>query len=392
MKAIELNITFIITGLGIGGAETMLLKLLQNIDRRKFSPQVISLSSAGELGPAIAALGIPVLALEMKQGWRALTALPRMIRHLRARKPDLVHTWMYHADLLGGIASRMAGIRNLAWGIRHSNLSPEMNKRSTLAVVSICARLSHWLPQRILVCSETARETHIAQGYNAQKMTVVPNGFDVSRFRPDPQLRDAVRMELGAPCGAPLVGIVARFDPQKNHIGFLRAMGLLHRQLPAAHFLLAGRNVDAGNGLLLEAARAAGIDGHCHFLGQREDVPRLMASLDVLVSSSHGEAFPNALGEAMACGVPCVATNVGDCAFIVGDTGKVVARSHDIEGLAQATAALLALPQEARQALGERARERVTTLFEIHHVVSLFEDFYEEMATSSPQIHEKGCA
>jgi glycosyltransferase involved in cell wall biosynthesis len=381
-EGVELNIVFVITGLGQGGAETMLLKLLQNIDRSKFSPQVVTLSSAGELGPAITALGIPVVALNMARNWRALAAVPRLIRHLRTEKPDIVHTWMYHADLLGGIAARAAGLRELVWGIRHSNLSPAVNKRSTLAVVALCARLSHWLPKSILVCSEAARRAHVAHGYSARKMAVIPNGFDISRFKSEPQARDAVRKELGLAPDALLIGVVARFDPQKNHVGFLQAMGLLHPQWPTAHFLLAGKGIDRNNRPLLEAARKAGIDGHCHFIGPRADIPRVMASLDVLVSPSHGEAFPNVLGEAMACEIPCVVTDVGDCAYIIGDTGRIVTRSDDAAGLADATASVLAMSSDARKALGKKARERVTEHFEIRRVVSMFENFYCKTAST----------
>jgi glycosyltransferase involved in cell wall biosynthesis len=384
-----MNITFIITGLGVGGAETMLLKLVQHLDRRRFTPDIVSLSSVGDLGPRFSALGIPILALDMAKDWRGLGALARLRRHLRASRSDFVHTWMYHADLLGGIAARSVGIRNLAWGIRHSNLSPQLNKRSTLAVASVCARLSHWMPSDILVCSHAARQNHIEYGYSERKIQVIPNGFDIARFVPEPLAREAVRSELRVAPDTPLIGLVARWDPQKNHKGFLRAMGLLHRREPRARFLLVGKGVDDNNGLLQAAARDAGIQAYCHFLGPRNDIPRLMAALDVMVSSSLGEAFPNVLGEAMSCGIPCVATKVGDCAEIIGDTGLLVEDANDTQGIAMATDTLLTLSKAQRQTLGDRARQRIVTHFDIHRVVQMYENFYSTTDAASRQENSK---
>lgn len=383
-------ITFVITGLGQGGAEAMLLKLLQNLDRRRFMPRVVSLTTRGELAASIEDLGIPVTALEARRGWRAGAALPALVRLLRAHRPQIVHTWMYHADLLGGVAARWVGVRQLVWGIRHSNLSPEVNKRSTLAVAAWCARLSHWLPARILACSDAAMASHVRHGYCARKMSVIPNGFDISRFTPDPLARHQVRGELGLAPRTMLVGMVARYDVQKNHAGFLQAMGLVHRRLPEVHFLLAGLGIDPDNQVLLAAAQAAGIATHCHFLGPRSDVPRLMAALDVLVLPSHGEAFPNVLGEAMACEVPCVVTDVGDSAFIVGATGRIVPRSDDTQGLAEATTSMLLLPQKEREALGQAARARVAQYFELQHVVRKYENFYADLAGHTANAPHQG--
>ena len=357
----------------------MLLKVLEYIDRDRFSPHVISLSSLGEIGPRIQALGIPVEAVGMKPGIGVPSAFRRLVKALRKIHPDVVHTWMYHADLVGGVAAKLAGVRAVGWGIRHSNLSKGANKSLTLAVVGICARLSGLVPKLILVNSEAARQIHCDRGYRSEKMVVVPNGFDLSRFHPNQAARPEVRSELGLATGTPLVGFVGRFDPQKNHRGFIEAAALLHARMPAVQFIFAGNGVDPGNTILTEAAKAAGISGACHFLGQRNDMPKLMAAFDVLASASIGEAFPNVLGEAMACGIPCAVTDVGDSAGIIGDTGRAVA-SGDMQGLASALEELLALPADERTSLGERARRRVFDLFEIGKVARQYEAFYEELS------------
>ncbi len=372
------SLCLIITGLSTGGAETMLFKLLQNLDRSRFAPTVISLTTQGEIGPRIEALGIPVHALGMKPGRPSPTAFMRLVKLLRESRPDVVHTWMYHADLLGGLAARLAGIRAVAWCIRNSDLSPSLSKWATLRVVQACALVSHWLPRRILSCSERARAVHAAAGYRSGRFFIIPNGFDLGSFAPDSAARESVREELELPPDAPLVGLIARNDPQKNHPGFIEAAKRIRQQLPTAHFLLAGTGIDWGNAPLGQAITQAGLQESFHLLGRREDIPRLMASLDVLASSSFGEAFPNVLGEAMACGVPCVVTDVGDSAEIVGDTGRVVAPGN-MAALGDQLVDLLTLSMAERKALGLRARERVRDRFEISEVTRRYENFYLQL-------------
>lgn len=375
-----MRVTLVITNLATGGAEAMLLKLLTNLDRARFQPTVISLVGMGEVGPRIAALGVPVHALGMRRGGvPGPRALRRLARLLRQCQPDVVHTWMYHADLLGGLAARAVGCRRVIWGLRHSNLSKTENKRSTLWVARVCALLSGAVPAQILSCSARAKAVHAEIGYRDDKIHVIPNGFELDRFQPDAAARASVRADLGLPDEAPLVGLVARYDPQKNHAGFVQAAAQVAARMPQAHFVLAGAGVDAANGALQSAIAAQGLQQRMHLLGRRDDVPRLMAAFDVLASSSsYGEAFPNVLGEAMACAVPCVVTDVGDSAEIVGDTGRVVPPG-DMDGLARELLAVLQLPVAERAALGGRARARVAAHYEIGHVTRLYEAFYEQV-------------
>lgn len=374
-----MRITYVITGLGTGGAETMLLKLLRNLDRSRFDPSVITLTEKGDVGPCIEALGISVVALGMKPGVPNPLALFSLIRHLRRIKPDLVNTWMYHADFMGSIAARLAGCRKVVWGLRHSDLSRNDDKRSILLIAKVCAALSSWLPTQILSCSMRGKAVHAAIGYRADKIHVIPNGFDLERFHPDNSSRDSVRTELGLPLDAPLVGLVGRYNPQKNHAGFIEVATQVNAQLPQTHFVLAGAGIDWGNDELGTIIDAHGLRECIHLLGRRDDMPRLMAALDVLVSaSSHGEAFPNVLGEAMACGVPCVVTDVGDSAEIVDGAGRV-ADVGDMEGLARHLMEVLRLSSSERRALGEQARVRIATEYEIGKVVELYQCFYERL-------------
>jgi glycosyltransferase involved in cell wall biosynthesis len=370
-----MKLVFIITGLPTGGAQIMLLKLLQNIDRSRFEPSVISLTTTGEIGPRIEALGIPVHALSMRPRFPNPLKLIQLTELIRRFKPDVVHTWMYHADLMGGMAARIVGIRQLSWCIRHSDLSTDMTKPLTLWVVRLCAILSRWLPRKIITCSKRAKSIHIETGYSAEKFTVIPNGFDLSHFAPHAAARAAVRAELKLHSDVLLVGLIARFHPQKNHAGFIDAAARVARVLPKVNFLLVGSGVDSGNTDLVKLIAESGVGDRFHLLGRREDIPLLMAALDLLASSSSwGEAFPNVLGEAMASGVPCVVTDVGDSAEIVADTGRVVA-PDDMEGLAKYIVEFLSQP-DLRMFLGQRARQRAHEHYEIGKITRQYENFY----------------
>lgn len=359
----------------------MLQKLLGQIDRRRFTPEVISLTGMGELGVRLNAIGVPVHTIGMSRGVLGPIAIFRLARLIKFLQPDLVQTWMYHADLLGGLAARFAGFKQVVWCIRHSDLSKSKNKRTTLWVVKVCVLLSRWVPVKIISCSHRAKHVHAQAGYVRKKIHVIPNGFDLRLFSPNSAARTWVRDELGLAVDAPIVGLIARVDPQKNHLGFIEAAALVKAELPGVQFLLVGTGVDSSNQELVRAIAAAGLGSSVHLLGRRDDVPRLMASLDVLASSSDGEGFPNVLGEAMACGVPCVVTDVGDSAEIVGDTGRVV-EPGDMAGLANGLIELLRMPKPQREELGTRARARISSHYEIGAVTRMYESFYEEVASS----------
>lgn len=377
-----LRICHVISGLETGGAESMLYKLLSGLDRERFEAEVVSLTSIGPTGPKIQKLGVPVRALGLARGIANPLGVLRLARWLRGSRPDLVQTWMYHADLLGGLAARLVGVP-VVWNIRHSDLSAKGNKRTTILARQAGARLSRMLPQRIICCSEVAQEIHIQMGYAADRMVVIPNGFDLEAFRPDPAARRSVRRELDLPDQAHLIGLVARFNPQKDHATFVEAARRLAAQKPGVHFLLCGDGVTWMNHALTELIRQAGLADYFHLLGPRDDIPRLSAALDLAASSSaYGEGFPNVVGEAMACGVSCVVTHVGDSALIVGNTGRVVAPG-DPGGLAKAWAELLSLPAAERQALGAAARERVQALFALPVIVQRYQDLHEEIIRST---------
>ena len=368
-----------ITGLSAGGAETMLLKILKGLDFDKFSPSVISLTTDGEIGPKINELGIPVFALRIKSLVSAVLAFVWLVKYFLVLKPNVVHTWMYHADLFGGLAARLSGTRAVVWSIRQSNLSPHLNKRSTLCIVKLCAVLSRLIPKKILCCSKVAHATHLSVGYYEPRITVIPNGFDLEHFRPNKSHRTSVRDELGVDQDTLIVGFVARYDRQKNHDGFFKVAARLQEVFPRVHFVLVGSDVHWDNQLLVDAIELAGVWTQTHLLNSRNDIARLMASFDILVSTTHGEGFSNVIGEAMSCGVPCVVTDVGDSAEIVGETGKV-ARPGDMNELARHAIDILSKSSGERDRLGLLARERIRREYGIDQIRQRYTQLYSLVA------------
>jgi glycosyltransferase involved in cell wall biosynthesis len=289
---------------------------------------------------------------------------------------------MYHANLVGGLASSLAGRVPVVWGIHHSALDPRVDKRRTMIVNCSCAILSRKLPARIVCCSQAARDIHQQLGYAAEKLMVIPNGFDLERVKPDHTARESVRAELHLPAGTPLIGMAARFHPHKDHQNFIEAAAHLHRQMPEVHFLLCGLHITNRNEELAGWIREAGLGGRCHLLGVRQDMPRLFAAMDIATTASLSEAFPIVIGEAMACETPCVVTDVGDSALIVGDTGEVVA-PKDPMGLAAGWRKLLEAGLEERRRLGMAARRRVQQHFSLPSVVERYQAVYSQLATGS---------
>lgn len=375
-----ISILWLISGLEYGGAEMMLYKLLSRMDRSRFAAEVVSMIDFGPFSAKIRELGVPLHSLGMRRGIPNPMGMVRLVRRLRQTRPDVIQTWMYHADLIGGLAAKLAGGIPVAWGIRQSNLSDHSSRRLTIYTMKMCARVSAWLPARIVCCSEASQHVHTALGYASEKMMVIPNGFDLGAFTVNPIARESVRTELKIPAGAPLIGLVGRFDPQKDHRNFVCAAALLHRSQPDARFLLCGDDVTWENAQLRGWIEQAGIREQCVLLGRRDDMSRLTAALDIAASaSSYGEGFPNVIGEAMACGVPCVVTDVGDCALIVGQTGRVVPPQNEKE-LASALDDLVKLGPEGRSQLGAAARRRVIEYFNLPDIVARYENLYREIA------------
>lgn len=372
----KIKLLVIVTGLNAAGAELMLFRMLKYLDRDRYDIMVVSLTTADQVGIMMEAEGIKVLALRINGFIELLKHFPSLIQLIKQYNPAIVQTWMYHADLFGGIASRIAGVKNIIWSIRNSDLSFHSTKVSTYVVAKLSAFVSSWLPSCIINCSEGSRVSHIRLGYNENKMIVIPNGIELNRFIPISNACNLIRAELGLSSETILIGLIGRYHPIKNHVGFVDAAKKISTINGNINFLLAGDGVDKSNNELITVIKSANLLHRFHLLGLRSDMPLVMSSLDVLVSCSFGEAFPNVLAEAMSCGVPCVATDVGDSALIVGDTGKIVP-VNDSEILAHSVLEILNLKRNKKINLSEKARERITLNFDIKKISLIYQKIYE---------------
>jgi len=358
----------------------MLLKLLSAADTERFEVEVVSLTDAGDVGPRIEALGVRVRSLGMRRGVPNPGYLLKLALWMRRSQPAVVHTWMYHANLIGGLAALLSREGRVVWSIHNSHLDRGDSKMTTRWTSRVCAFLSHVLPTRIVCCSQNAAALHARLGYAASRMTIIPNGIDITAFRPDQSARPSVRRELGLSEDSVLIGLVARFDPQKDHRTFIQAARTLSVRHPQVHFVLCGEDIDWKNLELTRWIREADIGSRCHLLGRRDDVPRITAALDIATLSSYGEAFPMVIGEALSCSVPCVVTDVGDSAHIVGAAGLVV-RPRDGLALSNAWSHMLSIGSRGRQELGDIGRRRVRDLFALDSVAARYEAMYLAVAS-----------
>jgi glycosyltransferase involved in cell wall biosynthesis len=375
-----MRILHIIGNLEIGGAELMLKRLVESHQGNlHYRHTVISLSAIGQVGLKLQAIGVEVIALNMRSAWDVPLALWRLRRIIRQARPDIVQTWMYHADLLGGLAARVSGYRNIVWNIRTSALRQSRNSLTQL-IILLCAKSSRFLPAAIICCGEKAREVHLNLGYDKDKFEIVPNGYDLSSLTRSASVRERLREKLVCNDKELLIGVCGRFDPLKDYRNFIEAASLVARQLDGVRFVMIGRNCDSNNAQLRDWLDDFNLSDRFILLGERGDVPDLMSALDVFCLSSKAEGFPNVVCEAMAMSTPCVVTRAGEAEFIVGTTGFTVPTESAVE-LAGALLRMCRLPQQTRTELGTAARKRVEDNFSISKVADRYVSVYANVLT-----------
>ncbi|MBL7211880.1 MAG: glycosyltransferase [Desulfobacteraceae bacterium] len=374
-----INIMHIVTTLSSGGAEAALYRLLSQTSRdSSFEHRVVSLTGIGIYGPYLRKLGIPVYSLGMKPGRPKLRSLSTLYRLIKQDLPDILQTWLYHADLVGLLAGSLSGVNRIVWNVRCTNVDFQYYAPTTRWVFSLLSRLSR-LPTAVIANSYEGKNFHRRSGYRPKKWKVIPNGFDTRRYWPNPKARSQFRAILGLDDSARIIGMVARYDPMKDHANFFAAAARVSAVFPNVRFVLCGRDMSRHNSDIKKMIQENNLMDKTYLLGERSDLPDIFPALDInTLSSSFAEGFPNVLGEAMACGVPCISTNVGDAARIIGDTGKVV-RPRDPVALAEASLDLLSNSGERRRELGLRARKRIEGRFSISKMAREYGEFYLEI-------------
>lgn len=364
------HIVHICTGLGNGGAEAILYQLC--LSDRSNTHHVVSLMDEGKYGAPLREHGVEVTCLNMPQGRITLKGVWNLFRLLRANRSAVVQTWMGHANLLGGVVAKLTGIKKIFWGVHHTAVKFTEAKLSTAIIGRLCGFLSTWLPSKIIFCAEKSMTVHLEIGYCAEKSIVIQNGYDVSEF----SIKDLSRQELRGKWKANekvIIGSVGRFHPLKDHRTLLKAMSLIKRQNFSFHCVLVGSGMLESNEELMRWITELDLQDKVSLLGQRNDIPDIMNAIDVLVLSSVSEAFPNVLSEAMACGTPCITTDVGDAASIVGESGWVVPHSIP-EAIADALVEALAAIEDRENWWRRRieARKHIKDNFSLKKMINSY--------------------
>jgi glycosyltransferase involved in cell wall biosynthesis len=367
----------VIVGLNVGGAELMLMRLVTSKEHKTDNRYVVvSLTDLGPVAEQLLEHGIEVYALDMRRLFDVPMVFLRLKKLIKKLKPDIVQTWMYHADFIGGLAAYAAGVKRIIWGIRSTDISKSTAK-ATLWIRSFCAKLSYKIPSVIVCAAEKSRQVHVEIGYDATRMQVIPNGFDLTRLTASAEEVDHFRMTYGLTREHVVIGCVGRFNPAKGFDIFISAAKQL-RHFNSVVFLMVGRDLSSDNAQLMTWIDSTGCAERFILLGQRQDIPVCLAAMDIFCLSSRTEGFPNVVGEAMAMGCPCVVTDVGDAAVLVAETGVVVP-SEDPTALAGALAQMIVLPKSERLQVGRDAQTRLYNNFSMAKCVERYDDLYNSL-------------
>lgn len=367
-----MKVVHVITELNIGGAEHDLYKLILHGDRTAIDYVVISLQDKGPFGEQIEALGVPVYTLGIGPSLPNPLAFLKLIRILRQEKPDIIQTWLHHADVLTTLASYFVPYKMLCWTITIVDISAEHFSRSLQIAINTSAKLSS-RPDYIIANTKNGQRAHVERGYKDGKWRIIYNGFNTDIFKPDETARRRIRQELGIASDTFVIGKVGRLALQKNYPGFISAALNLLETRPDVHFIGVGKDVSLDT---LGGPIPADLRDNFHLLGIRDDTAMIYNAFDIFTMTSDFEGLPNVVGEAMATGLPCVVTNAGDTAHIVDDTGIVVPVG-DMDAIASAWIQLMNMPAEERSRLGQAARTRVETYFNLDQFVGQYQELYQ---------------
>ena len=373
-----LRVVHVIIGLKVGGAELMLKRLIEShLKYPNIEHIVISLTDKGVLGEDLADIGVSVYCLGMTSILKGTQTFYKLRKLLQKLWPDVIHTWMYHADLLGGLAAHSIGIRNIVWCIRSTDIQKGGSK-VTLLIRKICARLSGWLPRVIVCAADASRKAHETVGYTSSKMQVISNGFELEKLLSKNSAGSRIRDELGISNNCTLIVSVGRFNPVKDHKTFIEAAGRVLSLHGNVKFLLVGRDLEQSNPQLMAMINGTGKSDAFYLLGERNDVPACLQASDIFCLHSISEGFPNVLGEAMAVGLPCITTDVGDAAYLLANPEWVV-QSASPDRFAGKLDAMLNMRASERVALGQAAASRIRQHFTMDIISRRYLDLYDSL-------------
>jgi glycosyltransferase involved in cell wall biosynthesis len=375
-------IVYVASGLRTGGAEMALLRLIQHMDLRSFPTLVVSLRAGGEVARRLRSMGgVELIEIEGQSTLQSIRNWRQAVRRVKELAPKVIHGWMYDGNIAAAYLHRTLPNKvQLAWNIRGS-VTQLRDYSLRLRCAILLNALYSGRPNVIVFNSHAAVVQHERLHFKSADIAVIANGLDLRSYVTiDPQTRSKMRALLGFSAATTVVCLLARFHPMKDHANFLKAASRLRDT--TASFLLVGPGVDSNEPEIARQILSLGLQGRVTCLGERHDIPAILAACDVLcLSSAWGEGWPNAIAEGMASGLPCVTTDVGDSAMLLGDTGIVVPPC-DSQALAQGLREILELTQETRIELGQKARERISNKYSVERMVRNYVDLYQRLIAS----------
>ncbi|MEN2751562.1 glycosyltransferase [Psychrobacter sp. FBL11] len=368
------KITHVIIGLNVGGAELMLKRLVLHSQKTgQFQHSVISLTDVGIIGSDLQNQGVKVYSLGMK----SIASVPKVFlqlkKLLKELRPDVVQTWMYHADFLGGLAAKSVGVDNIIWGIRTTDVSQGASKQ-TVHLSKICAKLSYYVPDSIVCAAHVSKDYHIDIGYDKSKMIVIPNGFDVEALSSTKEDGLNIRNQFDLSPDDIVIGSVGRFNPVKNQKLFVEVASTLVKDFPGLKFMLVGRDNDSENKELMSWIKQYNLLDNFRLLGQRNDVPKCLKAIDIFCLHSKTEGFPNVVGEAILSDTTCVATNVGDVKVLLDE--ESIALSNDVIGVSHTIRKYLTYPKDKLLKKANENKHNIITKYSMKVIIDKFHSLY----------------
>jgi glycosyltransferase involved in cell wall biosynthesis len=384
-KKSSLKIIHIITGLEDGGAQSMLLKVLSSMDREKFDCQVLSLvpyNDKDRIPKKLKQLGIKTETLNFTKSSKDFKALLRLMKIVFVEKPDIVQSWMYHSNFITSFLKPIPPFPKLIWNIRSDTYAFPGATKFDYIIGRMLKYISYIIPSSTIYVSNSSYKNYIEKyGYCANSAKVIQNGFDLKKFKPLGDGKDSVREELGISSNSKLILFPARFSPVKDFPLFFKAATIFLEKFPDTHFIMVGTAVNPDN-IELKLMIPNNKENHFHFLGIRDDMDKIYNSSDIVTITSKFEGFPNVIGEAMACGRPCVSTDVGECKEIIGNTGITVKYGYP-ELIANGWIELFSLSQFDRIELGQKATKRIYNKYSIEASVEKYELLYNSLGITA---------
>ncbi len=375
-----MKILHIITSLGDGGAENTLYKICKYDVKNQHI--VISLKKPKKYSKKLREINIKIYHLNIN--YFSFFSFLRLIYLIRLNKPNIIQTWLIHGDLLGGVAAKLSGFKNIIWNVRYSNLEIKKENFINIVLLKILAYLSFFVPKKIIVVSKSAKINCKKFGYNEKKIILINNGYDLSIYKSSRKDKLVIRRKLKIKKSTPIIGNVARFVPMKDHMNLISSLSILKQKDINFFCLLAGSNVDKNNSKLIYHINKLKLSNQIKLLGIQKNISKIMNSFDIYVQSScYGEGFPNVVAEAMAHEIPCIVTNVGDAKYIVGQTGWCVPPKNSLKLALAIKNALFKIHSKEWKNICKQSRIRVKKNFNIKNMILSYSKLWLNVYTQS---------